>query len=157
MSPAIFRTWIWPPQTATPHPYVHWKVPVARPVRVDGFWGGGGERTAGLHSPGRLAPEAEAPVQRVLPGALPVVSAAGQLCIDGPGGSTGDIGRRMPHDARHSPVYSGIGSGKKGLRWGRGAHQLLGSANAETTPAGAPAAAADRTQRPDATCEGKNG
>ena len=37
------------------------------------------------------------------------------------------------------------------------AHQRLGSANAETTPAGAPAAAADRTQRPDATCEGKNG
>ena len=37
------------------------------------------------------------------------------------------------------------------------AHQLLGSANAETTPAGAPAAAADRTQRPNATCEGKNG
>ena len=36
-------------------------------------------------------------------------------------------------------------------------HQLLGSANAETTPAGAPAAAADRTQRPDATCEEKNG
>ena len=36
-------------------------------------------------------------------------------------------------------------------------HQLLGSANAEMTPAGAPAAAADRTQRPDATCEGKNG
>ena len=37
------------------------------------------------------------------------------------------------------------------------AHQLLGSANAETTPARAPAAAADRTQRPDATCEWKNG
>ena len=37
------------------------------------------------------------------------------------------------------------------------AHQLLGSANAETTPARAPAAAADRKQRPDATCEGKNG
>ena len=36
-------------------------------------------------------------------------------------------------------------------------HQILGSANAETTPAGAPAAAADRTQRPDATCEGKTG
>ena len=33
----------------------------------------------------------------------------------------------------------------------------LGSANAETTPAGAPAAAAHRTQRPDATCEGENG
>ena len=37
------------------------------------------------------------------------------------------------------------------------AHQPLGSANAETTPAGAPAAAADRKQRPDATCGGKNG
>ena len=37
------------------------------------------------------------------------------------------------------------------------AHQLLGSANAETTPARAPAEAADRTQRPDATCEGTNG
>ena len=36
-------------------------------------------------------------------------------------------------------------------------HQLLGSANAEATPARARAAAADRTQRPDATCEGKNG
>ena len=36
-------------------------------------------------------------------------------------------------------------------------HQLLGSANAETTPARAPAAAADRKQRPDATCEGKTG
>ena len=36
-------------------------------------------------------------------------------------------------------------------------HQLLGSANAETTPARAPAVAADRKQRPDATCEGKNG
>ena len=37
------------------------------------------------------------------------------------------------------------------------AHQRLGSANAEPTPARAPAAAADRTQRPDATCEGKSG
>ena len=36
-------------------------------------------------------------------------------------------------------------------------HQRRGSANPETTPAGAPAAAADRTQRPDATCEGTNG
>ena len=35
-------------------------------------------------------------------------------------------------------------------------HQLLGSANAETEPARAPAAAADRKQRPDATCEGEN-
>ena len=36
-------------------------------------------------------------------------------------------------------------------------HQLLGSASAETTPARALAAAADRKQQPDATCEGKNG
>ena len=36
-------------------------------------------------------------------------------------------------------------------------HQPLGSANAETTPARAPAAAADRKQPPDATCEGENG
>ena len=36
-------------------------------------------------------------------------------------------------------------------------HQRLGSANAETTPARAPAAAADRKQRPDATREGENG
>ena len=34
------------------------------------------------------------------------------------------------------------------------AHQRRGSANAETTPAGAPTAAVDRTQEPDATCEG---
>ena len=36
-------------------------------------------------------------------------------------------------------------------------HQLLGSSHAETIPARAPAAAADRKQQPDATCEGKNG
>ena len=35
-------------------------------------------------------------------------------------------------------------------------HQRRGSANAETTPAEAPAAAADTTQRPNAACEGKN-
>ena len=37
------------------------------------------------------------------------------------------------------------------------AHQPLGSANAETTPAGAPAAAADTKQWPNAACGGKNG
>ena len=36
-------------------------------------------------------------------------------------------------------------------------HQVLGSANAETTPARAPAAAANRKKQPDATCAGKNG
>ena len=37
------------------------------------------------------------------------------------------------------------------------AHQALGSANAETTPARAPPTAADRKKQPDATFEGKNG
>ena len=36
-------------------------------------------------------------------------------------------------------------------------HQLSGPDDAATPPQGTPAAAADRTQRPDATCEGKNG
>ena len=36
-------------------------------------------------------------------------------------------------------------------------HQLLGSTNAKTTPARAPAAAADRKQQPDTTCKGENG
>ena len=35
--------------------------------------------------------------------------------------------------------------------------QLLGSTNVTTTPAGTPAAAADKTQPPEAACEGKNG
>ena len=35
--------------------------------------------------------------------------------------------------------------------------QLLGSADAEMTPRGTPAAAAARTHRPDVTCGGKNG
>ena len=35
-------------------------------------------------------------------------------------------------------------------------HQPLGSANTETTPVRAPAAAASRKQQPDATCEGTN-
>ena len=35
-------------------------------------------------------------------------------------------------------------------------HQLLGSADTETQQ-GTPAAAADRKQRPDATCEGQSG
>ena len=43
----------------------------------------------------------------------------------------------------------------QGLGLGGGA--LLGSTNAETTPARAPAAAAARKQQPDTTCEGKNG
>ena len=40
---------------------------------------------------------------------------------------------------------------------GGGLQAPLGSANAETTPAGTTPVAADRKQRPDATCEGKNG
>ena len=37
------------------------------------------------------------------------------------------------------------------------AHEPLGAANVEKTPARVPAAAADRKQPPDATCGGKNG
>ena len=48
--------------------------------------------------------------------------------------------KRSPHQPVQPPV-----------------HQLLGPANTEMTPQGARAAAADRTQRPDAACEGKNG
>ena len=44
---------------------------------------------------------------------------------------------------------------RSGTPWGGGC-QPLGPGNAETTPAGAPAAAADRKPRPDATCEGTN-
>ena len=77
------------------------------------------------------------------------------------------IGNQIPPP----PTREVLEGGGEGGRWERGdsqtahhatsstapAHQPLGSTNAETTPAGAPAAAADRTQRPDATCEGTNG
>ena len=62
----------------------------------------------------------------------------------------GRAGGWRPGGARPSPRKPQGTSGFQ-LRGGGG------SANAETTPARAPAAAADRTQRPDATCEGKNG
>ena len=78
------------------------------------------------------------------------------------------------HPTNHMPTdtHSAAGGGRpeRGGAWAANtvkrpphppaqppAHQPLGSANAETTPARAPAAAADRTQRPDATCEGTNG
>ena len=52
---------------------------------------------------------------------------------------------RGPSDRRSPDFQRGAGGGGGGL----------GSANAETTPARAPAAAADRRQRPDAAHEGK--
>ena len=68
-------------------------------------------------------------------------------------------------DAQH--VSHGSASGHVGLASGGGGGGateppksrggLLGSANTETTPARAPAAAAGRKQQPDATCEGQNG
>ena len=61
------------------------------------------------------------------------------------GGGGGGWQRGGAHTAHHATFSTAL------------AHQLLGSANAETTPARAPAAAANRKQRPDATCEGKNG
>ena len=88
------------------------------------------------------------------------------------------IGKRSSHGPKSCKVWRSLcmrpeGAGASSIRQLLGAadaqtahhatfstaptHQLLGSANAETTPARAPAAAADRTQRPDATCKGKNG
>ena len=68
--------------------------------------------------------------------------AADRLWTAGGGGGSQSVGRdrRLLAPASTVPTY-----------------QLLGSANAETTPARAPATAADRKQRPDATCERKNG
>ena len=51
--------------------------------------------------------------------------------------------------------WDGVSGGGGG--WITASKGARGSANAETTAARAPAAAADRTQRPDATCEGTNG
>ena len=67
-----------------------------------------------------------------------------------------------PHNNQHNPQYANYWAPLTCKRHtpphpAQPAHQPLGSVNAETTPAGAPAAAADRKQRPDATCEGKNG
>ena len=55
-------------------------------------------------------------------------------------------------------LKSGVTPGPMDLQGVRSLEpQPLGSANVELTPAGAPAAAAGRKQRPDATCEEKNG
>ena len=65
-----------------------------------------------------------------------------------------------PHNIQHNPQLLGAAdtqTAHPATSSTAPAHQRLGSANAETTPARAPAAAADRTQRPDATCEGTNG
>ena len=68
-----------------------------------------------------------------------------------------------PHNNQHIPQYANYWApltrklAHPATSSTAPARQRLGSANAETTPAGAKAAAADRTQRPDATCEGKSG
>ena len=91
------------------------------------------------------------------------------VCAEGAGGGGGGGGvwaaqtvKRPPQQPAHPPIRQSLGAADTQtahLATSRTApaHQLLGSVNAQTTPAGAPAAAADRTQRPDATCEGKNG
>ena len=70
----------------------------------------------------------------------------GQRCVDSKNSQT------TPATTSTSSIRQLLGAADA-----QTAHQLLGSVNAETTPAGAPAPAADRTQRPDAACEGKNG
>ena len=63
-----------------------------------------------------------------------------------------------PRNNQHNPQYANYWAPLTRKRHILPRHtKPLGSANAETTPAGAPAAVADRKQRPDATCEGKNG
>ena len=88
--------------------------------------------------------------------------AAGQHCGGDDGGAGGQRDgslRPLRSDCLRSGVCpAGVGqSFPVSAFCGMPGHALLGSANAETTPARAPAAAADRKQRPDATCEGKNG
>ena len=95
-------------------------------------------------SPSRRCPPLSRPVSRCF--------AAGEREGGGVGGSS-----------EHNPQYANYWAPltrKRHIHATSGtapAHQPLGSANAGATPAGAPAAAADRTQRPDATCEGKTG
>ena len=62
---------------------------------------------------------------------------------------------RLSGDGDLSP--GGGGGGAPAITSTAPAHPPLGSANAETTPAGAPAAAADRKQRSDAARDGKDG
>ena len=67
-----------------------------------------------------------------------------------------------PHNNQHSPQYANYCAADAQTAHPATfstapTHQLLGSANAETTPARALAAAANRKQQPDATCEGKTG
>ena len=79
---------------------------------------------------------------------------------------------RAAHGRAHASVAHPGGGGRpqRGGQWAAKAvkrppqqpaqppvRPLLSPADAETTPQGSPAAAADRKQRPDATCEGKNG
>ena len=93
-------------------------------------------------------------------------------CVGGCGDG-GEAEERQQHEGEEAPMRRGGQPAQPPMRQLLGAadtqtahpatfstapaHQRLGSANAETTPAGAPAAAADRTQRPDATCEGETG
>ena len=85
-------------------------------------------------------------------------TACGQRCVD----SCQTTVKRPRQQPAHPPIRQLLGAADAqtahpATSSTAPAHQPLGSVNAETTPAGAPAAAADRTQRPDATCEGKNG
>ena len=83
-------------------------------------------------------------------------TACGQRCVDSKNSQT------TPQQPAQPPIRQLLGAADAQTAHHTTSstaptHQRLGSANAETTPAGAPAAAADRTQRPDATCEGKTG
>ena len=129
--------------------------------RYGGRSGGGGGGTRGAHRPWPPLPLGRgggggADVQVVLPQRGRLWTACGQRCVDSKNTQTtpattstssirqllGAADTQTAHHATFSTAPT---------------HQLLGSANAETTPARAPAAAANSKQRPDATCEGNNG
>ena len=111
--------------------------------------GGGGGRTYGGRPGQRVEEQGTWAAQRLW-------TACGQRCVDSKNSqttpattSTSSIRQLLgaaDTQTAHHVTFSTVPT-----------HQLLGSANAETTPAGASAAAADRKQRPDATCGGKNG
>ena len=111
--------------------------PCLRPCKVMCRWASVGSQTDGTCT--GPAPQAP-PCVRPIPDHR-------SLCKGG-GRAAGQIGDQHAADTQtaHHAAFSTVPT-----------RQLLGSANAETTPARAPAAAADRKQRPDATCEGKNG
>ena len=130
-----------------------WLIPVAGRHLSAGPLGGARRRRASTDVPHRGRRYSQSP-RSPSPDASPSLSSPENRCAT----------HRPIVNLFRPPCVSKAGHGGGiGLRRGGGggstapAHQRLGPANAETTPTRAPAAAADRKQRPDATCGGKTG